>query len=57
MRSRCSWGTSSPCHAGAYQRSSRSVVVSLVGHMHKKVNAPVSIGTTRLGKMPNDVEV
>ena len=57
MRSRCSWGTSSPVQAGAYQRSSSSVVVALVGHMHRKVNAPVSMGTTRLGKMPKEVDV
>ena len=25
--------------------------------MHKKVKAPVSMGTTRLGKMPNEVDV
>ncbi len=44
-------------HAGAYQRSSSSVLVAPVGHMPKKVNAPVSIGITRLGKIPNEVDV
>ena len=57
IRPACASGTSSPSQSGAYQRSSSSVWSTSTGHMHRNVNAPVSMGTTRFGKIPKLVDV